>query len=1577
MSGARILIGVLVAAVWVYGCGEQEVAAPPEPPRPTRITVTPSTVSLMAIGATSKLTAVVWDQVGNPLPGVSVDWSTTDPSTVTVDATGLVKAVGVPAADSAASVSVRASVGSVMGVVAVSVRQRVDTIVVTPSAPILLEGTVLQMVAEASDANGYPIPDAHASWASSDTSVAFVSDSGLATGVRPGKAEITATAGGVVGRAQLSVGSSPDRAALVALYEATNGPGWYRQDNWLTNAPVNEWYGVTVDSTARVVEIRLWRNQLAGSIPAELGNLDGLKFLSLGRNELKGGIPPEIGELAELTYLGLGENQLTGSLPPELYTLTALTSLGLWDNAFEGSISPDIAKLSHLETLRMERNAFAGPIPAELGLLTGLRLLTLGSPEHIGPVPSDLGNLTNLERLEFDFTGGTSNASVGPIPPRFGNLTQLRELRLRGGFAGPIPKELERLGKLTMLRINYASVDGSIPPELGNLASLQTLDLSRNGINGSIPPELGNLVSLQELHLRDNWMPGTIPPELGKLANLTTLNLRDNTLSGSIPAALGALTNLRYLDLGSSEGVGNVLTGAIPQELGNLLNLTSLDLSYNHLTGSLPEEVMRLEKLRNFTFYGNHGLCAPGTQPFVEWSVAIHGFNGPFCNDVDHVVLSTFHETMGGAGWKNAENWIDGRVLADWYGVTADSLGRVTELDLSENGLAGELPANLDSLAELRVLDVSNNAIVGRLPITLTRVPLHTLRYFGTELCAPPTPTFTRWLDGIGTHRGTGIECPPMRQREILTAFYHATNGSNWRRSDNWLTDAPVGEWYGVQVDSAGQIVQLYLSGNSLRGTIPGELGDLRTLQRLSLEENYLSGALPPELGALTNLTRLDMHSAGRFSGAIPPEIGDLSNLQKLDLTANHLTGPIPPELGNIADLRSLYLSDNALSGSIPPELGQLQLTRLWLHSNKLTGPIPPTLGDLANLWELFLNENDLTGIIPPQFGRLAHLTQLWLHDNRLSGPIPPELGNLGRLSRLNLYGNKLSGPLPEEFGFLTNLSRLNLAGNAGLVGRLPMSLTNLHSLRTLLADRTELCVPEESSLRSWLENLATWRIALCRNAENRAYLVQSVQSFGFPDRVPLVAGEEALLRVFVTARRGSIATMPSARARFHVNGVERYVVDIPASQQAIPETINEGELSGSINAAIPAVVVQPGLEMVIDVDPDNTLDPALGVATRIPQEGRLTVEVVEMPEMMLTLVPLLWEPDPDSSLVDIVAEMAGNPEGNDRLKDTRTLLPVGRLSVRAHSPVMTTSTGYGDLVREISAVKQLDGVDGYHMGIMSHVGGGAAWVQGRTGVAWPDSYVIAHELGHNMNLSHAPCGSFDVLDGPDPDYPYSDGSVGAVGYDRSGGGRIIPSATRDLMSYCDPRWISDYHFTKALRHRLATESESAATRGPSVSTTSLLIWGGIDGAGRPYLSPTFVVDAPPALPDRSGDYTITGRTFVGTELFSFAFSMPVIAGAEEESSFVFVVPTRPAWAGALASIRLSGPSGTVTLDGDSDLPMVIIRDRRSGQVRAILRDVAHLEAAHAEAGEVLGFSTDDGQVHFSRGIPGPTAWRR
>ena len=100
-----------------------------------------------------------------------------------------------------------------------------------------------------------------------------------------------------------------DREALVALYNATSGPNWKSNDNWLSSAPVGEWYGVFVDDNDRVTLLVLFENQLSGEIPPELGNLANLSRVSLFDNQLSGEIPPELGNLANLSRLLLGQNQ--------------------------------------------------------------------------------------------------------------------------------------------------------------------------------------------------------------------------------------------------------------------------------------------------------------------------------------------------------------------------------------------------------------------------------------------------------------------------------------------------------------------------------------------------------------------------------------------------------------------------------------------------------------------------------------------------------------------------------------------------------------------------------------------------------------------------------------------------------------------------------------------------------------------------------------------------------------------------------------------------------------------------------------------------------------------------------------------------------------------------------------------------------------------------------------------------------------------------------------------------------------------------------------------------------------------
>ena len=1081
------------------------------------------------------------------------------------------------------------------------------------------------------------------------------------------------------------------------------------------------------------------------------------------------------------------------------------------------------------------------------------------------------------------------------------------------------------------------------------------------GLSGPIPPELGSLANLQDLYLNANELTGTIPAELGSLANLTRLDLFENQLSGPIPPELGRLADLESLDV-----FGNDLSGPIPPELGELASLTRLQLGSNSLTGTTPRSLLDLTKLTRFYFQGNEGLCAPGVAGFADWLGAMEDTSGPYCNESDLGVLNLLYETSGGPDWTNSSRWLETPALDEWYGVTADTLGRVVTLDLSRNGLAGELPGTLGELAHVTELRIADNPdLSGRLPLSLARLSLRTLHYAGTELCAPAYESFREWLRAIPSHEGTDAECVPLSDREVLEVFYEATGGPDWYHNDNWLTDAPLGDWYGVEVDGQGRVTELYFNLNRLTGRLPPELGSLANLRSLFIWLNGTTGPIPPELGNLANLQSLRlMGKSSHLTGSIPPELGRLANLQVLEFWNNDLTGPIPPELGGLTDLRHLALDQN-----------------------RLTGPIPPELGGLANLNSLHLSTNDLSGPIPPELGGLANLRSLNLATNRLTGPIPPGLDSLADLESLYLGDNELTGSVPPVLGGLMHLRHLALQTNAGMSGALPASLTNLAFLETLQTSDTGLCAPSDAGFLDWLERVASRQVALCGHEPAMAYLVQAVQSREFP--VPLVAGEEALLRVFVTAGRDNDERLPPVRASLYLNGALAHVAEIADGPGPIPTEVDEGSLATSVNAVVPAEVVRPGLEMVVEIDPDGTLDSGLGVARRIPEMGRAAVDVRAVPLLDLTLVPFLWAADPDSAILEPVVGMAADPEGHELLGFMRMLLPVGDLDVKAHEPVLSSSNDGFELVEEVRAIRVMEGGSGYWMGTMSGPFGTAVIGTGGIGLG-AASFVIldkaqdvgptrhfarvtAHEFGHNFSLGHAPSCGAGI---PDSAYPKPDGSIGVWGYDFRDGSLVPPSWT-DVMGYCegDPEWISDYHFSKALHFRLFDEQELLAANLTAQQTESLLLWGGADADGELYLNPAFVVDAPPVLPDAAGEHRISGRTADGDELFSLDFALPETAAGDGRGSFVFALPADPAWAGNLASITLSGPTGSATLAGDTDLPMTVLLDPVSGQVRAILRDLPPVAKA---ARDTAGRSAEPGlDMIFSRGIPAAAAWRR
>ena len=177
-----------------------------------------------------------------------------------------------------------------------------------------------------------------------------------------------------------SRGFAADRAALVALYNATAGSNWENDHKWLTEAPVWEWKGVTADAAGRVTELNLGGNLLSGEIPKELGNLTSLTYLNLLANRLSGHIPAELGDLTSLRWLHLSGNQLSGEIPAELGHLTSLSHLALSSNRLSGSIPAELGGLTSLTNLKLSANQLTGCIPEGLRDVPYNDLESLGLP---------------------------------------------------------------------------------------------------------------------------------------------------------------------------------------------------------------------------------------------------------------------------------------------------------------------------------------------------------------------------------------------------------------------------------------------------------------------------------------------------------------------------------------------------------------------------------------------------------------------------------------------------------------------------------------------------------------------------------------------------------------------------------------------------------------------------------------------------------------------------------------------------------------------------------------------------------------------------------------------------------------------------------------------------------------------------------------------------------------------------------------------------------------------------------------------------------------------------------------------
>ncbi|XP_006659921.1 probable LRR receptor-like serine/threonine-protein kinase At1g56130 isoform X2 [Oryza brachyantha] len=325
--------------------------------------------------------------------------------------------------------------------------------------------------------------------------------------------------------------------------------------------------------------------------------------------------------VCHITQLRVYALNVVGQIPAELQNLTHLTYLNLDQNYLSGPIPSFIGQLTALTELHVGFNPLSGPLPKELGNLKNLKLLGISLTNFTGELPEELGNLTNLEHLYTDSAGFS-----GPFPSTFSKLKNLKLLRASDNdFTGKIPDFIGTLSNLEDLAFQGNSFEGPIPASLSNLTKLTTLKIG-DIVNGSSSLAfISDLTSLSTLVLRNCRISDNLGAvDFTKLTGLNFLDLSFNNISGHVPQSVLNLQNLQYLFLGN-----NSLTGRLPDGISP--SLTNLDFSYNQLTGSFPswatQNNLQLNLVANNFVLGstNNGILPPGLNCLQKDTPCLRG----------------------------------------------------------------------------------------------------------------------------------------------------------------------------------------------------------------------------------------------------------------------------------------------------------------------------------------------------------------------------------------------------------------------------------------------------------------------------------------------------------------------------------------------------------------------------------------------------------------------------------------------------------------------------------------------------------------------------------------------------------------------------------------------------------------------------------------------------------------------------------------------------------------------------------------------------------------------------------------
>jgi Leucine-rich repeat (LRR) protein len=466
-----------------------------------------------------------------------------------------------------------------------------------------------------------------------------------------------------------------ERAALIALYNSTDGDNWKNNSGWKT-APLHsdgfampgaesDWHGIST-ANDHVYYIYLYSNNLVGTLPEEFWDLTYLEYVTIAHGKMTGTLSTKIENFERIKRFQLYSNQLSGAIPACIVNLTTLQDLMLGSNQLTGAIPAGLDKLVNLEWFSVVSNKLSGTIPTEIGNMKTLTHLDLGVNQFTGTIPPELGALQNVTFFRL-----SNNQLTGTIPPELGNMSAVEIFELGNNqLTGIIPPELQQCKNMRSLKLAYNQLTGDFPVWLSTLPNLEYLYLRRNNLTGSLPPELSNCSKLYSVNVGQNQLEGIIPPEYGNLSELENFCAYNNKLTGPIPTEFGKLSKMYSFYV-----FDNRLSGPIPKELGNWTNLLYFSVSHNQLTGKLPDSLSKWVNIRD--------------------------------------------------AWLNS-NLLEGD-LPDYLGAWTN----IELLHLGCNTFTGPFPSSLCKLGNLKSLTLDNNELTGEIPdciVNMTALGTGTLK---------------------------------------------------------------------------------------------------------------------------------------------------------------------------------------------------------------------------------------------------------------------------------------------------------------------------------------------------------------------------------------------------------------------------------------------------------------------------------------------------------------------------------------------------------------------------------------------------------------------------------------------------------------------------------------------------------------------------------------------------------------------------------------------------------------------------------------------------------------------------------